>query len=269
MMTTQQTQRKFWKPIALALGGVLLAAPFVAGFAFVESRKSPHTYDVRTHRVHLVDSRPDVWFFRGPNPVVRSEVFAYDKLVAAMRAAAQKQGIVLPPDFYLLNVSFLFLERTDVAVERQFFADNPDKGRFLHYPVVGLMKPAWLQYGVNGLARAFGVADAGDAAETARPERARALAHLDIAAVRALRALLEGAHDRPVVIYAHCEAGCDRTGEVIGAYRMQYEGLSAQEAFDRNTQECGREENGFSTRALQAYCRWLDQGDCQLQAVHS
>ena len=263
-MTANKWAKKMsLRRLAAVLGGVLLVAPFVAGFVFVESRKSPHTYDVRTHRVHLVDLRPDVWLFRGPNPVVRSEIFAYEKLVAAMRAAAQKQGAALPPDFYLLDVSFLYLERTDVAVERQFFADNPDKGEFLHYPVFGLMEPAWLQYGINRLARAFGFVDA------AGPERARALAHLDIAAVGALRALLEKAHDRPVVIYAHCEAGCDRTGEVIGAYRMQYEGLSAQEAFDRNTQECGREENGFSTRALQAYCRWLDQGDCQLQAVHS
>ncbi len=253
-----------------ALAALLLGGPTAAGAIFVQSRERADTYDVRTHRIHMVDHRAgEVWLFRGPNPVVRSETFAYEKLVAAMRAAAKRQGAELPPQFYMLDVSFLFLESVDVEVERQFFADNPTKGEFLHYPVFGLMRPAWLQYGLNRIARASDYYGGVRGLEPQGPleGRAHALAQLDIEAVHVLRALLEKTYDRPVVIYAHCEAGCDRAGEVIGAYRMQYQGLSAQEAFDRNTQECGREENGFSTRALQAYCRWLGQADCTLAAA--
>jgi protein-tyrosine phosphatase len=44
-----------------------------------------------------------------------------------------------------------------------------------------------------------------------------------------LRGLLTQ-HERPALIYSHCEAGTDRTGEVSGAYYMRYLNMSFSEA---------------------------------------
>lgn len=37
-------------------------------------------------------------------------------------------------------------------------------------------------------------------------------------------------HERPALIYTHCEAGTDRTGEVSGAYYLKYLNMSFSEA---------------------------------------
>lgn len=41
-------------------------------------------------------------------------------------------------------------------------------------------------------------------------------------------------HARPAVIYTHCEAGTDRTGEVSGAYYLKFLNLSFSETLRRD-----------------------------------
>lgn len=69
---------------------------------------------------------------------------------------------------------------------------------------------------------------------------------------------------RSVVFVVHCSAGCDRTGEVIGAYRLKYGGMNLDgtsglphnvtSMYALNTAECGRSPNYWSTTALEWYC---------------
>jgi hypothetical protein len=61
----------------------------------------------------------------------------------------------------------------------------------------------------------------------------------------------------PVVIYVHCDGGCDRTGEMIGAYRLRY--LNETWAKVWGDQPCQRPMGCNNYRALQWYAFWLNQ----------
>ena len=79
-----------------------------------------------------------------------------------------------------------------------------------------------------------------------------------------LRALAENA---PTVMYVHCSAGCDRTGEFIGAYAMRYLGYNVTTAMGEACRQCGRCPNYFSSSALGWWCltekqNRTDVGDC-------
>ena len=50
---------------------------------------------------------------------------------------------------------------------------------------------------------------------------------------------------KPVIQFAHCTAGCDRTGEVIGSYRLRdppFRGPASdvKEMYALDASECGR-----------------------------
>ena len=93
----------------------------------------------------------------------------------------------------------------------------------------------------------------------------------------------------PVVVVVHCNAGCDRTGEMIGAWRLHrdHEGAAADRTrsggggggggasatsaaamYAADIAECGRAPNYYSTHALEWYCLRLQAegrgglGDC-------
>ena len=74
-----------------------------------------------------------------------------------------------------------------------------------------------------------------------------------------------------MIVYAHCEAGCDRTGEFIASYLMQFKNATAQEAWEHDTSSCGREPYHISEFAMDWYCEYLklkgiaDPGSCIIQ----
>eukprot|EP01051_Picozoa_sp_SAG22_P014149 SAG22_NODE_1676_length_3830_cov_3.388100_5_plen_285_part_00 len=98
--------------------------------------------------------------------------------------------------------------------------------------------------------------------------------------VAALKQELVTSHrpGRSTVVLVHCTAGCDRTGEVIGAYRLKHGGLGGDgtyvvggnvtEMYALDMAECGRPPNYWSTTALEWYCFELlynggeASGDC-------
>jgi protein tyrosine phosphatase len=41
--------------------------------------------------------------------------------------------------------------------------------------------------------------------------------------LKLLRGMLTADYNSSVAIYVHCTAGCDRTGEIMGAYMLQYD----------------------------------------------
>jgi|EP00966_Prymnesium_polylepis_P283578 hypothetical protein len=72
----------------------------------------------------------------------------------------------------------------------------------------------------------------------------------------------------PTVLYAHCNAGCDRTGEFIAAYGMTHLGYNVTTAYGEACRQCGRCPNYYSTSAIGWWCLTLqreghtDLGDC-------
>ena len=103
-------------------------------------------------------------------------------------------------------------------------------------------------------------------------------------------------HQVPKVIFWHCDAGCDRTGEgkwrfmssplystvfffrrevfvvillillicmekvaVSGAYYVRYQGYNISAALDKDVKDCGREPSYFSRGMLGWYCLYYEK----------
>jgi len=69
--------------------------------------------------------------------------------------------------------------------------------------------------------------------------------------------MLETKQNVPRLIYVHCSAGCDRTGEFIGSYRLQFFKTNTTDMYAADTSECGRSPNWFGTSALEWFCLYL------------
>jgi hypothetical protein len=119
--------------------------------------------------------------------------------------------VTLPPSYYILDISLLnVLNHGDNVIEQQYFAANPSHGRWLNWPIVG------------------NLADASKVPKTLRRELARTLGDWQIdrlvERIPTIRKFIEkngvSPAGVPLVIYVHCEAGEDRTGEVSGSYMM-------------------------------------------------
>jgi|GEM_PF-4202973 len=256
---------------------LVLCLLLISGCGEIHHITHPDRKEIAAHTVHLVDTyitnENNNFLFRGSDPVLRSSGFAYEQLVDLMKTDAKRKGVTLPDDFYLIDVNLLFFEKADILVERQYFDQYPERGEFVNYPVFG-------HIGGNKFERTIHIADKGTQfirhflsypifgvlerifKDVEKAEQA--LTDLDIKAVHGLRGLLTQKRDKPIVVYVHCVGGCDRTGEIVGAYRMQYMREEIQTVFDKNTQECGRNENIYSVDSLKAYCRYLGRKDCEI-----
>ncbi len=65
--------------------------------------------------------------------------------------------------------------------------------------------------------------------------------------------------ERAAAIYVHCEGGCDRTGELVGAYRMRYFNTNVTEMYAEDVSECGRAPNYFATNGLEWFCLYFGE----------
>jgi hypothetical protein len=144
-----------------------------------------------------------------------STSFALDELLLFMSQRAEEEGNAsLPLDTQLIIVSLNNIvdeERpaSDFRKEVEFWK-NPQHskyGFFLNWPLgfAGVAPPSAFPEGLRRLMLRTVVWDI-----DRLPTR-----------VQSLRELLTTEHSSSVAIYVHCSAGCDRTGELIGAYMLQ------------------------------------------------
>ncbi len=157
--------------------------------------------------------------------------------------------MTLPATFYLVDVNLLSIELSDIKVEEAFFNSNPDKGSFLHWPIIGNILKGTKNDLIGSLL------DPNKEGESLRKEYAK---HLDSlthdqlpSKMTTLRKdLFTPRQNISVVYYIHCEAGEDRTGwlfclrtsvltiprwfsgEVSGAYYIRYLNMTFQKAMD-------------------------------------
>merc|ERR1711916_60234 len=167
-------------------------------------------------RVHLIDysNTTGNFLFRTNDPVLANGTYAYDELVETMTSVAAAAGISpFPSEFLIMDHSFLSpllpAEDKDLKVAQDFFADNPDKGKLISWPLVGSLSnpnkvPSDLR---EALAKEFPHDD---------------LDKLPSRVPLVNRMLNSSPAPIPIVIVVQCEAGVDRTGEFSGATYLQF-----------------------------------------------
>ena len=213
---------------------------------------SPATYG----SLRYVDNIESNFLFRGPEPAgsdskTGNKCFDYCGLANAIRGAKLPASVQLPPGFFqdppqyfLVVINLLHPDETDkIAAEIDFCQENPALAR-VHL------------WDTNGTPQCY--------FSTAPAERDRLVTTLGewlpdplIWRTAMLRQMLEPSQNPlPVVVYVHCDGGCDRTAEMIGAYRLRYG--QASWATVSADQPCQRPLGCDNYRALQWYAYWLN-----------
>lgn len=206
---------------------------------FASSHKVKH--------VHFIEQNVN-YLFRGGSPDPK-HVFDYDYLVHRMASQALSEGnVVLPSDFYLIDINLLDPNNTaelpDIEAEEQFFQSNSSAGEFIHYKIVGEeTSPFDVDSSkLPGLASSFDSWSA-DKLPTFVDSIRNTLTATD--------------YPLPAALYIHCECGCDRTGEVAGAYYLQYMNMTLHDAHQLDMTIAKREIDTVNLNALEWYCFYL------------
>eukprot|EP01065_Artemidia_motanka_P053639 TRINITY_DN9997_c0_g1_i1.p2 TRINITY_DN9997_c0_g1~~TRINITY_DN9997_c0_g1_i1.p2 ORF type:complete len:285 (+),score=113.99 TRINITY_DN9997_c0_g1_i1:62-856(+) len=228
---------------------------------------APLALAIDPKRVHLVDAYPRQcpgggdcvrnYLFRGNNPV-ESGVFNYTELVDVIRASAASEcSVTLPSSFLLVDIDLENPTDKGYLKELEYWRKHPEQGQVHNWPMLGsLIDPDPLP----AAARAALVKNGSWAVEGAAD-------HLD-AHLKTTRDMLTTVGSTSKVMYAHCNAGCDRTGEFIGSYAMTYLGYNTTTMYAAAAKQCGRCPNYFATESLKWWCMTLvergqtDLGSC-------
>lgn len=191
--------------------------------------------------LNLVDQHENTYLLRGNLPQ-KEGVFCYEGLVNAIKACLLEKGIVLKENFKILDLSFLnyIYEHQKIDIEKTWFEENPQSGCF------------WL----NSLYGSF-------INPSILPEVIRnfTLNHHDVDGLKSLmhhlKKIVHHSCDCDFVIYMHCAAGKDRTGEASAAYLMEYKGYSYNDAVTLDSQIAHRDLSYFSINAIRWYAYYL------------
>jgi len=222
-------------------------------------------------RVHLIDAfprdRPTNFLFRSNNPVNQSSdsaIFDLAYVTGVLRSRAQAEcGVTLPDTFTVYDLDLENPTDPGYFAETSFWKQHPSFGALGTPQLPGvwttlgsLIRPSHVSaskrdhYVREG---SWAIGGHGD--------------HLE-ARLNATYALLRDVGSSPKVIFAHCNAGCDRTGEFIGAYGMTFLGYNVTTAYGEACRQCGRCPNYYATSALGWWCLTLAArgaghlGDC-------
>jgi len=201
------------------------------------------------------------FLFRGPNPLTSTQPyqFNYDVLTASMENAARGAGYTLQQPYRLIDINLLQWENANevpmIEAEYNFFLDRPDLGEFHFWETNGtglcpltppLNDPAVQQYLATNLADWLTDRLADLPPDQQPPGR-----------MQQLRTWLEEENAVPNVIYAHCEGGIDRTGELMGAYYLRWMNKSWAEMNEINAKVANRPFGCGNYRATLWYCIYL------------
>eukprot|EP01127_Copromyxa_protea_P001599 TRINITY_DN11557_c0_g1_i1.p1 TRINITY_DN11557_c0_g1~~TRINITY_DN11557_c0_g1_i1.p1 ORF type:complete len:247 (+),score=48.16 TRINITY_DN11557_c0_g1_i1:155-895(+) len=186
------------------------------------------------------------YVFRGNEPAQDGQM-QYDWLVQGIAHAAQVAGLQnFPQKFYVIIFNLLEIEVKDWTTEKAFFEANPTLGKFVHYPIVGsLLNPMKFSKSVRKImAKDMGSFD-----------------NMPLA-METITNLTHANYSLPAVVYIHCEAGKDRTGEVSGSYYISKQNVTFNQALyvDNKCVEGTRDISVYSRYALEWYCWSLKWG---------
>jgi hypothetical protein len=195
-------------------------------------------------RVHLVahDTTTNNFLFRGNMPVANHTSFQYDELINYFQQRTKEAGVTFPKEFKLVDISLNNLFDKDLKVEKAFWKNpnNANKGKFINWPLglAGIIPPSKFS-----------------------PEKQKEMANSSVwkvdkipERVTEIQTMITTKTAAPTLVYVHCTAGCDRTGEVIGSYRLKYQNVNVTQMYALDINECGRPPNYWSTTALKWFC---------------
>lgn len=232
---------------------VLLAATAALGLTSVTAKAAIDEKRVHVVEAHNIAGGGRNYFIRGNSPYNKdNKQIEYDVWVSAMAKAANSSGYVLPPSerLYIVDVSFENVFDKGFLAERKFFEDNPSKGRFLSWELLGA--PLWPSSFTDEQVQEM-IATMSVWKNDKLPERMVAFRSM------LLNAQPPAGYDA-VAYYVHCAAGCDRTGQFVAAYRITFDlndpstKPAIGDIFKKNCEECGRCPNYFSAGATGWYC---------------
>jgi hypothetical protein len=217
----------------------------------------PPALGLKPERVHLIDAypkdKPVNFFFRGNNPVT-DKVMNFTDVVEVLRnKSAVECGVTLPPRFVFYDLDLENPTDPGYFAEVEYFKHNPSAGQVGTPSLPG----PWTTLGsilvpkvIPAASRDAYVRDGSWAVQN----------HSDYLMERlhATRTALENTSGLPKVIYAHCNAGCDRTGEFIGAYALSHLGYNITTAYGEACKQCGRCPNYYGTNAIAWWCLTLE-----------
>ena len=228
------------KKILLVFIIVLSTFPII----FLAIQKTPKTLD--GSRVKLVDNVGQNYFFRGSNPFVDKfgeKVFSYHDLKKYINQTLEKEGKNPLQDFYLVDISLLNLDAYfQIKEEQEFFQKYPNLGEVKNYSEIA---PELL----------FTPFSSNPVAYKITKNYHEKLTKL----LQEIRQTLEKESVKPVVIYAHCNAGRDRTGALSASYRMLYQNMDLPQAINKNIEEVQRSSESLLKSSVSSYCNYLQK----------
>jgi hypothetical protein len=215
------------------------------------------------NRFHCVTKNEDTgnYLFRSNMPIAENATgiamaddFGYEDIKNYVASRGVEECGSAPDDFYLVEVTLnnAFDDDAGLLAVRAWhgWPENMPNGRLVDWPL--------------GFA---GIIPASRVPEEKWANVSQNMWEVDQLPTRvaALETLLQTkapawAEEKPLVILVHCSAGCDRTGEVIGAFRMTHYSnpqITASDMYALDVEECTRAPNYYSTHALEWYCIML------------
>ncbi len=197
--------------------------------------------------LHILDynekEEEKVFLVRGNIPIVGGK-FCYDLLKKKIQDVIIQSGFSIRDNFKIVDVSLLGYsaeEQNFLQIEKDWFHHNPETGLFIHKPILGIS--------TNLL--------------SIEPSFHKLFANTNIDGLRELIYTLKELMYislypyEDTVIYIHCTAGKDRTGEVSAAYLMQNKNLSYIQATELNNQIAGRDVYTKQANAICLYALYL------------
>ena len=215
-------------------------------------------------RLHLVDMHPRRgparhFLFRGNNPMTKGKSsFPRSELERMLReAAASECGTALPSVLRFVDLDLENPADPGYADEVAYWRNRTgSEGGLELWPTFGsVLEPKHTPLRESLVhSGKWAIAGHGD--------------HLT-ERLLAVRAMLTNESAPPTILYVHCNAGCDRTGEFVGAYAMAHLGYNATTAMGEACRQCGRCPNYYATNSIGWFCLTLqylhnrtDLGNC-------
>jgi len=185
--------------------------------------------------------------FRGPEPMVLDH-FDLEGLTLEMELIAFLEGFKFPTKFYFVDFCLLQVSTTDKGdekIERQYFEEYPDAGKFCWWPTNGTKLMVY-DYNVSTVRRMVQAWDESSKWIDPLPKW-----------MKTVHMLLQAKHELPYVLYLHCMGGKDRTGELAGSYYMQFMNMTLKQATYLDQQIAGRRIGTSHQHAMEWYCFYL------------